>query len=160
VDDIAFPAVGLDRESRPRGYLSKEELTTTSRQRIEGYTGLEIIDAGGRSFLVSEFKEVDPPGMLSDFAGTKRFRVALTLEKGRGQSPAEAAARILAAIRDHPSYLDLTEEGREGVAAKLEGKSVPEIATALATTFEPGRVQAEAIQRGNARAEELARRGE
>lgn len=161
VKDIVFPAVGIDADGAVRGYVEARDLTTTNRQAIDRYEGLRIISGDGREFLIESAREIDPPGMLSDFAGTKPFQVELTLKRGRRLSETEAVAAVAAAIRAHPAHLDLTPHGGAAIADEMARKrTVGEIATLLATTYEPNRVAAEAIERGNRRVEELAKRGE
>ena len=159
--DIVYPVVTIDADGVVRGHLDERSLTTTNRQGIEKFTGRRIIGSDGRELVIESVKEIDPPGMLGDFAGTKAFRVALTLKSGRRMTPAEAVAAVAAAIRAQPGYLDLTEQGGAAVAGEVAGKqTVAEVAALLATTYEPGKVTSEAIVRGNRRVEELARRGE
>jgi len=160
-EDIVFPAVTIDLDGDVRGVLDLQSLITTTRMRVDAYVGRRIIDNGGREYLVEAVKETDPPGMFSDPAGTKPFQVELTLKRGRKLKPAEAVALIAETIRANPGYLDLTGEGRAAVAGELVRKSsVGEVARALATTYDSGRVTAESIARENLRVEGLAERGE
>ena len=159
--DIVYPVVTVDADGTVRGHLDERSLTTTNRQGIERFTGRRIIGSDARELVIESVQEIDPPGMFSDFAGTKAFRVKLTLKNGRRMSPAEAVAAVAEAIRVHPAYLDLTEEGGGAVADVVARKqTMAEVATLLATAYEPGKVTSEAITRGNRRVEELARRGE
>ena len=159
--DIVFPAVAIEADGTVRAHLDARSLTTTNRQAIERYTGLRIVDTGGTEYRVEAVREIDPPGMLSDFAGTKRFQVELTLDRARRIAIPDAVALVADAVRSNPGYLDLTEQGGRAVADEIASKStVAEVAELLAGTYEPGKVTAEAIARENRRVEELARRGE
>lgn len=161
VTDVVFPVVAIDTNGAVRGYMDAATLTTTNRQAIERYPGLRFIDSNGREYVVEEVKEIDPPGMLDDFAGTKPFRVELTLERGRRRAPSAAVALIAEAVRAKPGYLDLTEQGGPAVASEIASKTtIAEVAELLAVKYEPRKVSAEANARENRRVEELARRGE
>lgn len=161
VSDIAFPAVGIDADGGVRGYIDARALTTTNRQAIERYTGLRIVDSNGREYVVDAVKGIDPPGMLSDFAGTKAFQVEITFRRGRRMTPSAAIALIAETVRAKPGYLDLTEQGGRAVADELASKAtIAEIADLLAVKYEWRKVVAEASARENRRVEELARRGE
>ena len=159
--DIVFPVVTIDRDGTVRGHIDERSLTTTNRQAIEKFTGRRIIASNGHELVIESVQEIDPPGMLSDFAGTKRFRVALTMKRGPRRNPADAVAIVAAAIRAHPEHLDFTEQGAAAVADEMAAKTtLAEVATLLATTYEPNKVVSESIARENRRVEELARRGE
>jgi hypothetical protein len=161
VADIAFPAVAIDADSAVRGYMRAADLTTTTRHAVERYVGRRVIDNKGREYIIEAVKEIDPPGMFSDFAGTKPFQVELTIRRGRKMKPAEAVSLIADTIRKNPGYLDLTEQGAAAVADELAQKpGVSEVATLLATTYEHNKVIAESIARENRRVEDLARRNE
>lgn len=161
VQDIVFPAVAIDADGSVRGYMDVRSLTTTNRQAIEKYTGRRIIDSSGRELVVAAVREIDPPGMLSDFAGTKPFQVELTLERGRRMKPAAVVALIAQAVRVKPGYLDLTEQGGQAVADEIASKtSVAGVAELLAVKYEMRRVVADASARENRRVEGLARSGE
>lgn len=161
VSDIVFPAVVIETDGTVRAHVDARSLTTTNRQAIERYPGLRIVDAEGSEYRVAAVKEIDPPGMLSDFAGTKRFQVELTLDRGRRIAIPDAVALVAGAVRSNPGYLDLTEQGGGAVADEIASKStVAEVAELLAVKYEPGKVTADAIARENRRVEELARRGE
>ena len=159
--DIVFPVVTIDRDGTVRGHIDEVSLTTTNRQAIEKFTGRRIIGSDGRELIIESVKEIDPPGMLRDFAGTKAFRVALTMKRGARRKPEDAVAMIAAAIRVHPAHLDLTAQGGGAVADEIAQKeTLAEVATLLATKYEPYKVVSESIARENRRVEELARRGE
>ena len=159
--DIVFPAVTIDADSDVRGVLDLPSLITTTRMGVDAFLGRRIVDHEGREYVVDAVREVDPPGMFSDPAGTKRFQVELSLRRGRKLKPAEAVALIAETIRANPSYLDLTEEGRAAVAAELGRKSsVAEVARTLVADYDRGRVIADSIARENRRVEGLAERGE
>jgi hypothetical protein len=161
VSDIVFPAVAIDADGEVRGHADRASLTTTNRQAIEDYAGRRIIGSDGRQFTITEVRELDPPGMFRDFAGTKPFQVELKMKRGPRISEQDAVAAIAVAIREKPGYLDLTEEGGAAVADEVARRqTIAEVATLLATTYEPRKVTADAIARGNRRVEELARRGE
>jgi hypothetical protein len=161
VTDIAFPAVAIDADGAVRGYLSAAHLTTTTRHAVERYVGRRVLDREGREYIIEAVKEIDPPGMFSDFAGTKPFQVELTIKRGRKMKPAEAVSLIAETIRKNAGYLDLTEQGRDAVATELGQKAtVAEVATLLATTYDHNKVIAESIARENRRVERLAERGE
>lgn len=161
VKDIVFPVVTIDADGTVRGELDERSLTTTSRLSIERFVGRRILDSNGRELVIEQVKEIDPPSILRDFAGTKPFRVALTLKRGRRMEPREAVEAVAAAIRAHPAHLDLTEQGGAAVADEIARKqTISEVATLLATTYEPNKVASEAVTRNNRRVEELARRGE
>ena len=159
--DIVFPVVTIDADGTVRGHLDERSLTTTNRQGQEKFLGRRVIASDGSEVVIESLKEIDPPGMISDFAGTKAFRVELTLKRGKRMQIAEAVALIAESIRAHPAHLELTEQGGAAVADEVATKtSVSEVATLLATTYDPRKVTVEAIERGNRRVEELARRGE
>jgi hypothetical protein len=161
VKDIVFPAVAIDADGSVRGYMSVRSLTTTNRQAIERYPGRRVIDASGREYSIEAVREVDPPGMFRDFAGTQAFRVELTLARRRRMAPSAAVALIADAVRAKPDHLDLTEQGGGAVADEIASKTtVAEVAELLAVKYEPRKVVAEASARENRRVEELARRGE
>jgi hypothetical protein len=161
VSDIVFPAVAIDADGTVRGYMDVQSLTTTNRQAIERFRGRRVIDSNGREYVVEAVKEIDPPGMFSDFAGTKSFQVELTLKRARRVTPPDAVALIAQAVRMKPGYLDLTEQGGQVVADEIASKkTVAEVAELLVTKYEPNKVVAEATARANRRVEELARRGE
>jgi hypothetical protein len=161
VSDIVFPAVSIDADGVVRGYMDVRSLTTTNRQAIERFTGLRVIDSNGREYVVEAVKEIDPPGMFSDFAGTKSFQVELTLQRPRRMAPADAVALIAQAVRVRGGYLDLTEQGGQAVADEIASKkSVAEVAELLVVKYPQNKVLAEANARENRRVEELARRGE
>lgn len=161
ITDIVFPAVSIGADGDVRGYMDARALTTTNRQAFERYRGLRILDSNGREYLVEAVTEIDPPGMLSDFAGTKAFQVELTLRRGKRIAPADAVGEIVAAVRATPGHLDLTEQGGDAVADELAAKAtVAEVAELLAVKYEHRKVVAEAIERQNRRVEEMARRGE
>jgi hypothetical protein len=161
VKDIVFPALAIDADGAVRGYMDVRSLTTTNRQAIERYRDLHILDSNGREYVVQAVKEIDPPGMFSDFAGTKPFQVELTLERGRRMAPSAAVALIAQTVRAKPGYLDLTEQGGPAVANEIASKTtIAEVAELLTGKYEPHRVVAEANSRENRRVEDLARRGE
>lgn len=161
VADLVFPAVAIDTDGTVRGYMDRESLATTNRQAIERYVGRRVLDSGGREYVIEAVKEIDPPGMISDFAGTKRFRVEISFARGKRIAPPDAVSRITQAVRAKPGVLDLTEQGGQAVADEIASKTtVAEVAELLAVKYEPGRVLAEASARENRRVEELARRGE
>jgi hypothetical protein len=161
VRDIVFPAVGIDADGGVRGYMELRSLTTTNRQAIERLIGLRVLDSTGREYIVESVKEIEPPGMFSDFAGTKRFQVELTLRRGRSMQPRDVVALIAESVRTKPGYLDLTEQGGNAVATELASKnSVAEVATLLTGKYEHNRVVSESSDRANRRVEELAKRGE
>lgn len=161
VGDLAFPVVAIQVNGTVRGYLDTPALTTTNRQASDSLAGLQLIDAEGRRYTVASARAIDPPGMFSDFAGTRAFQVDLSLTRGPKLSQAEAVAAVAAAVRATPGHLDLTEQGGAAVADELAAlTSLARVAQRLATRYEPRRVTAEALDRGNRRAAELARRGE
>jgi hypothetical protein len=161
VRDIVFPAVAIGADGDVRAYLDARSLTTTNRQAIERIPSLHVIDSNGREYVVEAVKEIDPPGMLRDFAGTMHFQVELTLRRGRRMTPSAAVALIAQSVRTKPGYLDLTEQGGQAVANEIASKTtIAEVAQLLAVKYEPRRVTAEASARENRRVEELARRGE
>jgi hypothetical protein len=161
VKDIVFPVVTIDADGRVGAHRDEGSLTTTNQQAKEAFTGRRIIGSDGREVIVASFREVDPPGMFSDFAGTKAFRVELTLKAGRRMGPEQAVAAVAEAIRHHPAYLDLTAQGGAAVAGEVATqKSIADVATLLTTKYDPRRVAAESNQRENRRVEELAKRGE
>ena len=161
VKDIVFPAVGVDADGAVRGYMEVRSLTTTNRQAIEKYRDLRIIDSNGRQYVVEAVKELDPPGMLSDFAGTKPFQVDITLARAKRLPASDSVAMIAQAVRLRPGYLDLTEQGGSAVADEIASRTtISEVAELLAVKYEPRKVTAEANARENRRVEELARRGE
>ena len=160
VKDIVFPAVGVDADGGVRGYMEVRSLTT-NRQAIEKYRDLRIIDSNARQYVVQAVKEIDPPGMLSDFAGTKPFQVDITLARGKRLTSSDSVAMIAQAVRLRPGYLDLTEQGGQAVADEIASRTtIAEVAELLAVKYEPRKVTAEANARENRRVEELARRGE
>jgi hypothetical protein len=161
LSDIVFPAVAIEADGSVRAYLDARSFSTTNRQAIERYAGLRLIDSEGREFLVESVREIDPPGMLADFAGTKPFRVEVTFERGRRVAPADGVTLIADIVRSNPGYLDLTEQGGRAVADEIASKAtVKDVAELLAVKYEPRKVVAEANARENRRVEELARRGE
>lgn len=161
VNDIAFPAVTIDADSSVRGSMDAASLTTTNRQAIETYVDRRVIDANGREYLIEQVREIDPPGILSDFAGTKHFRIELTMKRGRRMEPPEAVKLIADTIRANPGYLDLTEQGGSAVADEIAAqRSIADVARLLTTKYEPRRVTAESVERENRRVEEAARRGD
>lgn len=161
VSDIVFPAVAIAANGKVHGYMDARSLTTTNRQAIEETIGLRVTDSNGREYLVLAVKEIDPPGLISDFAGTKSFQVEMTLERGARLAPSEAVTRIAQAVRSDPGYLDLTEQGGQAVADEIASKTtVAEVAELLAVKYERRKVVAEANERQNRRVEDLARSGE
>jgi hypothetical protein len=161
VKDIVFPVVTIDADGTVQAEADERSLTTTNQQGVQRFVGRRIIGSDGREVVIQSVKAIDPPGMFSDFAGTKAFRVALTLKQVRRMKPSEAVAAVAAAIRAKPDYLDLTEQGGAAVADEIARKQTPaEVATLLATTYQWGKVVSEANARENRRVEELARRGE
>jgi hypothetical protein len=161
VRDIVFPAVAIGADGAVHGYLDVRSLTTTNRQAIERYPGLRVLDSNGREYVVEAVKEIHPPGMLRDFAGTMAFQVEITLGSKRRIEPSAAVALIAQSVRAKPGTLDLTEQGGAAVADEIASKTtIAEVAQLLAVKYEPRRVTAEAIARENRRVEELARRGE
>ena len=161
VRDIVFPAVAIDADGTVCGYMDVRSLTTTNRQAIERYPGRRVIDSNGREYSIDAVKEINPPGMFSDFAGTKPFRVEITLGRGRRMAPSVAVAMIAQAVRVKPGPLDLTEQGGQAIADEIASKTtVAEVAELLAVKYEPNKVAAEANARENRRVEELARRNE
>ena len=159
--DIVFPAVAIDADGAVRGYMDLHSLTTTNRQAIERYIGLRILDSDGREYIVQAVKEIDPPGMLSDFAGTKPFQVDITLRRGKRVAPSAVVTLIAEAVRAKPGYLDLTEHGGRAVADEIASKTtVAQVAELLTGKYEPRKVVSESSARENRRVEELARRGE
>ncbi|MCM2316393.1 MAG: hypothetical protein NDJ92_14690 [Thermoanaerobaculia bacterium] len=160
MSDLAFPAVAVDADGGVRGYMDARALTTTNRQAIETYAGLRVIDSNGREYVVEAVKEIDPPGMLSDFAGTKAFQVGITFRRGRRMTPSDAVALIAETVRAKPGYLDLTEQGGLAVADEIASKrTIAELAELLAVKYEWRKVVAEASARENRRVEALAERG-
>ena len=161
VKDVVFPALAVGADGSVRAYMDARSLTTTNRQAIERYPGLRIIDSNGREYVVEAVKEIDPPGMFSDFAGIKPFQIELTLERGKRMAQPEVVSMIAQAVRVQPGVLDLTEQGGQAVADEIASKTtIAEVAELLAVKYEPRRVSAEASRRENRRVEELARRGE
>jgi hypothetical protein len=161
IKDVVFPVVTIDADGTVRGHIDERSLTTTNRQAIGKFPGRRIIGSDGRELIVESVEEIDPPGMLSDFAGTKAFRVALTMKRGARTKPADAVPMVAAAIRANPGHLDLTEQGGLAVADEIARQStIAQAATMLATKYEWSKVVNESIARENARVEELAKRGE
>lgn len=153
VRDIVFPAVAVDADGAVRGYMDVRSLTTTNRQAIGKYSGLRVIDANGREFVIEAVKEIDPPGVLSDFAGTKPFQVEITLGRGRRMAPSAAVPLIARAVRGKLGYLDLTEQGGQVVADEIASKAtVAEVAELLAE------IRTASRGRGVERARESTRR--
>jgi hypothetical protein len=160
VADVVFPAVGIEAGGTVRGFMDSRSLTTANRQSIERSVGLRVIDSKGHEYVVEALKEVDPPGMLSDFAGTKPFQVELTFARGRRLEASELVAMIAQAVRVKPGTLDLTEQGGQAIADEIASKAtIAEVAELLAVKYEPRKVAAEANARENRRVEELARQG-